>query len=166
MPRPLEEFRKALARLPLPLAEHDLESDGTIPYIIRHELAAHEPRLAELPEETPSFVVRRPRKANSSSEAELGQAEGWAPGKCQALTYGSPRARNYGYEKREDGHTRPPSKTHFLMLLPSCEERSTGQRPKTKDEVARRLKRYGTTVQYEERCYTDYPLQAASFKLA
>ena len=104
----LEEFWKALARLPLPLAEHDLESDDTIPYIIRHELAAHEPRLAELPEETPSFVVRRPRKANSSSEAELGQAEGWAPGKCQALTYGSPRARNYGYEKRE-GRTHAPT---------------------------------------------------------
>ena len=67
MPHPLEEFWKALARLPLPLAEHDLESDDTIPYIIRHELAAHEPRLAELPEETPSFVVRRPRKANSTS---------------------------------------------------------------------------------------------------
>ena len=31
----LEEFWKALARLPLPLAEHDLESDDTIPYIIR-----------------------------------------------------------------------------------------------------------------------------------
>ncbi len=51
----LEEFWKALARLP----EHDLESDDTIPYIIRHELAAHEPRLAELSEETPrsSFVA-------------------------------------------------------------------------------------------------------------
>ena len=48
--------------------------------------------------------------------------------------------------------------------MPSCEERSTGQRPKTKDEVARRLKRYGTTVQYEERCYLDY-LSLASSKL-
>jgi len=83
-----------------------------------------------------SFVALEkptPRLHVAHQRPSSGKRKGWARGKCQAFTYGSPRARNYGYEKREGRTHAPTVQKTFYFLLPSCEERSTGQRPKTKD---------------------------------